>query len=143
MPGRGGSARADAGARRRDLAVAASLPARRGPLKLESRFWGTRVFHDVARDAEASTRALQRCAAAEERRDMAAEECRARAQEADALRRDYFELVRLINRYGPCPGELFCTTRFPGREYAAHVSAAATTLVCWWRRRRVRRLGRR
>jgi hypothetical protein len=143
MPGRGGGTRAGAVARRRDLAVAAALPARRGPLKLESRFWGTRVFHDAARDADASSRALQRCAAAEERRDMAAEESRARAQEADALRRDYFELVRLVNRYGPCPGELFCTTRFPGREYAAHVSAAATALVCWWRRLRVRRLGRR
>mmetsp|Transcript_16553 Transcript_16553/g.36085 ORF Transcript_16553/g.36085 Transcript_16553/m.36085 type:complete len:181 (+) Transcript_16553:237-779(+) len=128
----------------RQCQIAHCLPKKGLPVRNESKFWGFRVYFESHRDAGAHDAAILKRQEKNERQAMREEDKRSRAAEKHRMECDYYRFIALVQRYGPCPGYIFCISQFPGAEYARHLDDNSTTLAMWWfrLRRRIRHIYR-
>ena len=97
------------------------------------------MFLDTGKDLEAVRRANEEKDQEDEHELMLMEVQAEHELELLDMKRDYYTLVNLVNRFGPCPGHVYCVSKFPGQGYKLYLQANACTLVYWWRRLRIQK----
>lgn len=109
---------------------------REKPISTLSRFWGFPVYFDVNEDGEYRRAERENARVIAEQRGMLLEEKRQRAVEAELLRRRRVEdeslFMMYVSKYGPLPGELFCSSNgLPGLAYRGLLVEASNKIKRW------------
>lgn len=120
------------------LAAASALDDGGRAQPLVSKLWGFQCRFDASEDLQRAALGARRATECVELSAMRQEEALSQDLRRRELKSDYYILVKLVHRYGACPGDIYCSTTTPGEAYSNYLNSKSSVLACWWRKQRRR-----